>query len=135
MSRLFMHRYQLVNLSILLLAVSPVKADQHPDLFGSWGTEQQCIGELITPKGTKRAAPFIIDKDWLAHGEVWCRLNWLNITKTDDGVNAQAIGLCGEDTESDYRIRFILSNNELTLVWNLWHENGPLKQCERQNMR
>ena len=103
-----------------------------PDLFYDvWGTEQQCSRQLLTPKGTKRAAPFDIRSEWLGHGDVWCHLSWGTVAPADDGLFAIAHALCGEDTARSYDIKFRLRDDQLTLVWNLWLRNGPLMRCER----
>ncbi len=73
--------------------------------------------------------PFDIRPDWISHGDIWCRLNWMNVGLTTDGVQAQTHAICGEDDARDYRIRFNLKGSELTLTWNLWHVNGPLTLC------
>ena len=111
---------------IALFVTAPAFTADLDSLFGQWGTEQQCLQALITPKGTKRAAPFNIQADWLGHGDVWCRLNWLT---TDPDQVAMAHALCGEDNVQGYRINFILKGSELTLVWNLQLRNGPLMRC------
>lgn len=98
-------------------------------LFGEWGTKAQCTRTLVIPKGTKRAAPFNIQPDWLGHGDVWCRLKWSSDGSGVDNIYALAHAICGEDDTRDYQIRFNLSGDELTITWNLWHVNGPLTRC------
>ncbi|MEM7257214.1 MAG: hypothetical protein AAF404_07480, partial [Pseudomonadota bacterium] len=104
-------------------------AQNQQRLIGEWGTEQQCAGELITARGSVRAAPFKIQADWISHGDVWCRLTWVRAGDTADGFIAEARALCGEDDLRDYRIDFTLTDNKLWLRWNLQIENGPLRQC------
>jgi len=99
-------------------------------LHGLWGNEAQCSRALITPKGTKRASPFDIRADWLGHGDVWCRLIWSSVVPSQQGMVAIAKGLCGEDAVRDYQIRFNLVADELTIIWNMQHRNGPLYRCE-----
>ncbi len=101
-------------------------------LYGEWGTKDQCARELITPNGTKLAAPFEIKSDWLGHGDVWCRLNWSNATSESNGLFIAAHGQCGEDSVINYRINFRLRGDKLTLSWNQWHKVGPLMRCEHQ---
>jgi len=109
-----------------LFLTTPAIAEDLQSLYGQWGTEKQCARALITPKGTKKAAPFDIQSDWLGHGDVWCRINWLS---TDPTRVVMAHALCGEDNVQGYRINFILDGSELTLVWNLQLRNGPLMRC------
>ena len=99
------------------------------DLYGEWGTKSQCARTLITPKGTKFAAPFDIKPDWLGHGEVWCRLIWSTEETTEDGLFAVARAICGEDAARDYTINFRLRGDKLTLKWSFQFTNGPLMRC------
>lgn len=98
-------------------------------LFGSWGSEAQCARSLITPTGTKRAAPFEIKQDWLLQGDIWCRLSWVTTVLEDDGGYAIASALCGEDAVRDYRIDFTLADNQLIVLWDQQIANGPLQRC------
>lgn len=109
-------------------SVSAMDPDRFYDV---WGTEEQCSRQLLTPEGTKRAAPFDIRMGWLGHGDVWCRLNWGTVAPTEDGLFAIAQALCGEDSGRSYDVKFRLRGDQLTLVWNLWLRNGPLMRCER----
>jgi len=54
----------------VFIVVTATHANDQEPLYGQWGTEAQCAGELITPKGTKRASPFDIQSQWLRNGEV-----------------------------------------------------------------
>ena len=124
-----------ILLNILLLNIvclSSLYASDLEQLLGVWGTEQQCARELLVPGGTKKAAPFEIQPDWLGNGDVWCRINWTAVKATENGVDAMAHGLCGEDNVRDYQIRVILSGEELQITWNFFHSNGPLFRCEIQ---
>jgi len=117
---------------ILALAIltMPAFAADRASLYGNWGTEAQCTHALITPEGTKRAAPFDIRPDWLRHGDIWCRLHWGNLEQTTAGIFTVAQAQCGEDAVRAYTIKFRLNDSELTLIWNLWIKNGPLMRCE-----
>lgn len=117
--------------SALIYYIVPVFAADRTSLYGKWGTETQCSGALITPKGTKHAAPFDIRPDWLGHGDVWCRLNWGTESSTANGLFAVARAVCGEDTVRSYNIDFRLGGDELTLTWDRWHKTGPVRRCER----
>lgn len=114
--------------ALLFLTSIAFSADL-PLIFGEWGTKAQCARKLIIPEGTKRAAPFVIQSDWLGHGDVWCRLKWSGDGSGPDKNFALALAICGEDDARDYQIRFNLSGDELTITWNLWHVNGPLMRC------
>jgi len=110
-------------------AASAFASDLAP-LYGVWGNEAQCTRALITPKGTKRFAPFDIRPDWLGHGDIWCRLGWSGASAGPERLSAVASALCGEDTILNYRIKFNLTGEDLTLVWSTGLENGPLQRCE-----
>ena len=99
-------------------------------IFGKWGTDKQCARELITAKGTKRAAPFEISTDWLGHGDVWCRLKWGTPTTTSDSLFTHAHALCGEDAVRAYLLKFYLTKSELTFTWNDSYKTGPIMRCD-----
>ncbi len=113
---------------MLLCLTGTVTADSKA-FFGKWGTDRQCAGKLIIPGGTKKAAPFEIGKDWLGHGDVWCRLFWINTGSSQLGTYAIARALCGEDDVRDYQLRFKLQDNRLSLTWNRHITNEGLKRC------
>lgn len=115
-------------LTINIGGISITNADK-PILFGEWGTDSQCRGELLTTQGTVHAAPFRIQEQWLGHRDVWCRLSWVRSGSTADGFVAEAHGLCGEDDLRQYRIDFTLRHDELWLSWNQQVVNGPLARC------
>jgi len=129
LNRLKLDRYCMRTLFALILVAPLAIADDLKSVHGLWGTEAQCSRSLITPKGTKHAAPFDVRPNWLVHGEVWCRLNWASIQSTENGTIANAHAICGEDMERDYQIRFVLTGDTLTVVWNLEFQNGPMKRC------
>jgi len=119
-----------MRLLLVLVLIAPMAfAQEIQPLIGKWGTDAQCSGSLITPKGTKRAAPFDVRTDWLEYGDVFCRLNWTSAQSTADGTRAIARAICGEDTQRDYLISFNLSGDTLTLVWDLVFQNGPMGRC------
>ncbi len=124
--------YMKLLTALVLLLVSTGAAAQ-VELYGVWGSEAQCARQLIIPKGTKRAAPFEIHRDWLGHGEVWCRLIWSSVVPSAQGLVAVATGLCGEDAVRDYQLRFNLSGEALTVIWNWQHANGPLQRCQSRH--
>jgi len=117
-------------LFVLFCFAPQVCAEDVQPLLGLWGTETQCEGSLITPKGTKRATPFDVRPDWLGNGDVWCRLNWWSVYPLEsNSMTATAIAVCGEDIERDYKIRFNLDGETLTIIWDLELQNGPLMRC------
>ena len=128
--RLSTRKFKLASIALVLF-IAPAHANDKEPLYGKWGTEAQCAGELITPKGTKRASPFDFQSQWLRNGEVWCRMNWGVVDKTEGGLFTVAQGQCGEDSVRGYNINFRLVGDELTLVWNLWHKVGPLMRCDK----
>ena len=113
----------------LVFIAPPVIAQEIQPLVGLWGTEAQCTGALITPKGTKRATPFDVRPDWLGKGDVWCRLNWTTVQTTATDTVAIAQAVCGEDAVRDYRLTFRLVDDALTINWDLFFQNGPIKRC------
>jgi len=119
-----------MRLFLALILIAPLSTAQDlQSLQGLWGTPKQCAGALITETGTKRAAPFDIRQDWLGHGDVWCRLNWISVQLSENGVMAFANAVCSEDMERDYKIGFELSDETLTISWNFEFQNGPIRRC------
>jgi len=114
---------------VSIFIAQPAFTSDQESFYGKWGTEAQCSAELITENGTKRAAPFEVRPDWLGHGDVWCRLNWVYLGSTPGGIFALTKALCGEDSTRDYQIKFELNGDELTLVWDTLFKNGPLMRC------
>lgn len=125
-----LRRTRCIVAAMLLCLTSAVSAD--PEVFfGKWGTDKQCAGDLIIPGGTRHAAPFEIGKEWLGHGDVWCRLFWINTGSSQQGTMPLPVrcALCGEDDVRDYRINFQLQDNLLSLIWNQHITNDRLKHC------
>ena len=108
---------------------TPAFANDITPFLGTWGTETQCSKSLISPSGTKRAAPFEIKSDWLNHDGIWCRLNWSSVGSNQNGMYAINHSICGEDDARNYHIKFDLTDDQLTIVWDHWHANGPLMRC------
>jgi len=115
-------------LLIALLATS-APGDERAVFYGSWGTPEQCSRLPITPGGTVLAEPFEIDAQWLGHGQLWCRLNWLPIEPRENGYFSGAQAACGEDAVRGHFLGMRLSGDQLTLTWNFGLINGPLKRC------
>lgn len=117
--------------SVLMLSLPTLpQASAQEALFGEWGTENQCARELITPKGTKLAEPFVISQDWIGHGNLWCRLTWLGSDAGQGPSVTFAQGQCGEDSVRGYQMKFQLEGEELSIIWNSFHKNGPLQRCD-----
>ncbi len=115
----------------LILVLLPTMSDAagREALFGIWGTSTQCAGEPIKPGGTRPASPFRIDTDWIAHGEIWCRLVWKTDDPRETGVFSSALAQCGEDSVQGYRLDLVLEGDVLRLIWNEALINGPLSRC------
>ena len=113
-----------------LLFVSTTAIANSALFYGIWGSEAQCARTLIIPQGTKHWSPFEISADWLKHGEVWCRIDWVNVVPREEGAYAVAQALCGEDDNRNYRINFNLVGDELTLIWNNEFANSALRRCQ-----
>ena len=111
-----------------LLTTSAFAADR-TQLFGVWGTPEQCARLPLKPGGTKLAEPFEIDRDWLKHGRFGCKLTWGPVAETEDGLFTIAQAQCGEDAVQGYRVGMVLAGEELTLRWAFPLANGPLKRC------
>lgn len=122
---------RLILATILIFMITlPIYAEERAPFYGKWGTEKQCARKPIIPNGTFLAEPFEIDSEWLKHGQLWCNLTWYPVGKRENGTlftNAHA--RCGEDSVRDYLMRFTLSDNELTISWDLTTQKGQLKQC------
>jgi len=126
--KITLNRLQL--LCALVFIATPALADDTEAFIGVWGTEKQCTKSLISPSGTKRAAPFEITSDWLNHDGIWCRLNWSSVGSGQDSLYAINRSICGEDDARNYHIKFDLNGDQLTIVWDFWHVNGPLMRCK-----
>ncbi len=121
--------YRLRFFSALALFAGPAFSDAAAPFIGVWGTEAQCSHSLISPNGTKRAVPFEIRSDWLSHDGIWCRLNWSSVGTSENGLYAINRSICGEDDARNYHIKFDLNGDQLTIIWNFSHVNGPLMRC------
>ena len=115
----------------VLCSTSFSLANERTALYGTWGTEKQCSGAPIKQGGTVLSAPFVINQQWMQHGQLWCKLNWFPIEKRKNGIFTGARAQCGEDSIRSYSIGMELSGEELVLRWDFPHKNGPLKQCPR----
>jgi len=127
-------RWRLFSISTVFLtvggsALANATGDPRDAFFGVWGTSAQCSGEPIIDGGTVRAAPYVIDADWLKHGQVWCRLNWFPVETRENGAFSGASAQCGEDSVRGYRINMELEGGQLTLRWD-FPQVGPLMRCE-----
>ncbi|MEM7240345.1 MAG: hypothetical protein AAF501_21300 [Pseudomonadota bacterium] len=113
---------------IALLAL-PAAAGQRADLYGTWGTAKQCERAPIVPGGTALAEPFVITADWLKQGRLWCRLDWYPVEQRAAGIFTGADAHCGEDAVRGYILGMDLTDDALTLRWNVLLSNGPLMRC------
>ena len=98
-------------------------------LQGTWGTASQCQEAVLVEGGTFRAKPFIIDEEWLQHGEIWCRLDWIASEARPDGAYASARARCGEDAVRTYVLRLLKKGDDLTLMWDENVVNEGLRSC------
>lgn len=115
---------------VTLQATFPAVLADPAVLYGQWGDKKQCERSLILPNGTRYASPIEIQPQWIGHGEIWCRLKWVSAGSSERaGSFAFALALCGEDDVRDYRLKFELRDNLLTLHWNEHVTNGPLQRC------
>ncbi|MEO1456818.1 MAG: hypothetical protein AAFV49_04505 [Pseudomonadota bacterium] len=116
-------------LALVLLLALPAGAGERDAFYGTWGTEKQCAGEPITPRGTVPAAPYVIGPDWLRHGRTWCRLAWYPLQPREDGMFTAAEAQCGEDSVRDYFLRMERVGETLILRWDFLLTTGPMRQC------
>ena len=114
---------------LLILLATPAPADERAPLYGTWGTEAQCRGDLLIPDGTVRAAPFQIRPGWITQGGLWCRLSWFPVQTRPDGLFVGTRALCGEDSVRGYWLDMALDGEGLRLIWDEALVNGPLKRC------
>lgn len=120
-----------VLFSFLAITPSPTLADGRESLFGTWGTAAQCARKPLKPGGTVLAEPFLINDEWLRHGQLWCRLRWFPIENRENELFTGAFAQCGEDSVRSYMLRMTLAtDNTLNLKWGLARSNGPLAICE-----
>ncbi|MEM7059770.1 MAG: hypothetical protein AAF557_19465 [Pseudomonadota bacterium] len=126
-----MFRYPVRMRRALLFALLalPAMADDREIFYGTWGTDQQCARAPMIPDGTIRHEPYVIDRDWLQHRQVWCRLDWFPIQSRQDGAFTGARAQCGEDSVRDYTLRMDLAGDALTVRWNPFWAKGPLRRC------
>lgn len=120
-----------IALLIAVLAMPATAADRTA-FYGTWGTPTQCARAPLKPGGTVLAEPFLIGPQWLKHGRIWCRLTWFPIQPRHGGAFTGAQAQCGEDSVRGYTLRFNLSDQDLTLRWDVFRANGPLKRCVRE---
>lgn len=113
----------------LVFLSAAAHADERSLLYGRWGQEAQCRGNLILETGTKRAAPFEIRPEWLKHSDLWCMLMWFPAQPREDGLFVSTRARCGEDSVRSYRLDMVLEDETLTLIWDEALVNGPLMRC------
>ena len=113
----------------LILLTIPAAADERKPFYGTWGTAKQCAGAPIKQGGTVAAEPFVIDAEWLKHGQIWCRLTWFPVEQRGKDTFTGARAQCGEDSVRAYVLNMNLNNGELTLQWDFPLSNGPLARC------
>ena len=116
-------------LIVIAFLSSPLHADERGAFFGTWGTPLQCDRAPIRPGGTMRAAPVRIGPEWLSQGTTWCRLRWFPIEQRDASLFTGAFAHCGEDAPRSYMLGMVLIGEEMSLRWDLFTSNGPLKRC------
>ncbi len=120
-------------LGIAGLATATANTRDLEVLFGTWGNDQQCAGEMIKEGGTLRAKPFILGPEWLKHGAAWCRLDWFPAQTQPSRIFVAARALCGEDAARPYGLAFLYEVQDgieqMTLFWDEVLVNGPLPRC------
>lgn len=107
-------------------------ADAREQFYGTWGTAKQCAKDPIKEGLTVRAQPFEITDEWLKQGQLWCRLDWFPVEPREDSVFTGAYAQCGEDAVRGYILGMRLSDEKLTLRWDVLLSNGPLARCVGQ---
>ena len=120
---------RIVTVVLFLLLPVSAFAEDRERFFGTWGTAKQCSRLPIKPGGTVLATPVEISEEWLKQGNLWCRLNWFPIETRETGYFSGARAQCGEDSIRDYLLGVVLSDEKLTLRWDLLRKNGPLARC------
>lgn len=124
-------------LSLLCLIASGAIAwgteDRVALLTGRWGTDGQCRGDLLTPGGSVRAAPYVLSPEWLEHGGTWCRLTWHAPQRMPYGTYIPARGLCGEDAARVWDLAFVLDDtgpaDTLRVLWGDSLVTSPMQRC------
>ena len=108
-----------------------IAAEQREVFYGTWGSQAQCAQAPIKRGGTVLAQPFEIRANWMRQGQLWCSLKWGPLEVREKGYFTAANAQCGEDSVLAYFLGMELSDNELTLRWDLGRSNGPLRRCSK----
>lgn len=103
--------------------------DKREVFYGTWGTPKQCARKPHVKGGTVLAEPFVISRQWLKQGRLYCSLNWGPLQKREKGAFTAAHAQCGEDSIRGYFLGFEIVENNLTIAWDFPHKNGPLARC------
>lgn len=98
-------------------------------LLGIWGTSYQCAAHEAGEKDDPRLLPYIITRDWIRQGFIYCYLAW-NEQISDAGDNpASAFAQCGEDNLRDYQIVLNLRDGKLRIQWSEDFTTRELEAC------
>lgn len=121
-----------VLIALSCLVANMAFADQRAAIHGVWGTAEQCGRAPIKEDGTVLWEPFVIDEEWLRQGQLWCQLSWFPEERRQDRLFTGAFAKCGEDAVRSYLLGMVLEGGALTLRWDVFRSNGPLKRCVEQ---
>ena len=98
-------------------------------LFGTWGTAEQCEAHRRGVRDDHRLFPYVIDDQWLSQGVIWCRVTWLGQHGGGDTLRAQGYLQCGEDTLREYHVFFELLEQRLIMRWSQDFSTRALQRC------
>ena len=98
-------------------------------LLGIWGTVRQCAAHKSGKTDDPRLFPYVITRDWLKQGFIYCYLAW-HEPSADVGDNqAFAFAQCGEDQLRDYHVELNLRDGKLRIQWSEDFTTRELEAC------
>ena len=98
-------------------------------LLGTWGTARQCAAHKSGRVDDPRLFPYIITRDWIKQGFIYCYLAWYEQTGDAVGNQAFAFAQCGEDHLRDYQLEMNLHDGKLRIQWSQDFTTRELQAC------
>lgn len=98
-------------------------------LLGIWGTARQCSAYKSGNANDPGLFPYIITRDWIRQGFIYCYVAWYEQTSDAHGEKAFAYAQCGEDQLRDFQIRLSLQNGKLSMRWSEDFTTQELEAC------
>ncbi len=98
-------------------------------LLGIWGTASQCAAPKAGKEDDPRMFPYIITRDWIKQGFIYCHLVWYEQNSETGAKQAFAFAQCGEDNLRDYQVALKLHNGKLRIQWSEDFTTRELEAC------